>query len=388
MQRPPDSQLMSLPHPVRVDAAVGRPMEDVVLHNDDLRERLGPHLASDEVSTEWIINNVPGMLELTMASVGTPAGLNAGLVMLMLARGRLRAQGDPMLQVAESLHAQLAATDLGSGLPAGFFRSPYPMVYIELARPSGLQIFNRASGLHEVEGAYIGSYRIPPHSEQHKGAGRVEHLGLDIARETRVMELTITGSPVGKDNPLDDASVDISLFIQDDDACLETLLERHIAYYRSSAVNAQPGFQIPEQTETDLAAAVIRQLAKVLLYLNLPDVEQAPLPERSRLEQRLRGLGPKKAARIKRRMATAYDRIVIGPSLRTNLDADPAQEPPQDPTQNGTARSVRPHWRRGHFRRIRYGEQLSESRLGWIRPVLVNREDAFGTVKAKPYLMR
>jgi len=104
---------------------------------------------------------------------------------------------------------------------------------------------------------------------------------------------------------MDDASADISLFIQDDDPCLETLLERHITYYRSGAVNSQPGFEIPEQSETDLAAAVIRQLAKVLLYLNLPDAEQAPLPQRSWVEQRLRGLGPKKAARIKRRMTTA-----------------------------------------------------------------------------------
>jgi hypothetical protein len=49
---------------------------------------------------------------------------------------------------------------------------------------------------------------------------------------------------------------------------------------------------------------------------------------------------------------------------------------------------LRPHWRRGHFRRIRYGEGLSESRLGWIRPVLVNAADALGSVKAKTYAVR
>ncbi len=50
--------------------------------------------------------------------------------------------------------------------------------------------------------------------------------------------------------------------------------------------------------------------------------------------------------------------------------------------------SLRPHWRRGHFRRIRFGEQLSESRLGWIRPVLVKANEAFASVKAKPYRLR
>jgi hypothetical protein len=51
-------------------------------------------------------------------------------------------------------------------------------------------------------------------------------------------------------------------------------------------------------------------------------------------------------------VTSAYDRILIGPT----------QVP-------------RPHWRRGHFRRIRFGEQLSESRLGWIRPVLDKASD-------------
>jgi len=378
-----DSSLMVLPHPVRVDAAFGRPIEDALLQETGVLDAVRPYLGAEGVSTEWIINKVPGMLELAMASLGAPAGLNVGLLMLMLARARLRAQGDPILQVAASLHAQLAETDLGTGLPACFFRSPYPIVYIEFARPSGLQIYNRASGLHAVEGVYVGSYRLPAHSEQHEGAGRVRHLALDPARETRVMELTLTGSPVGKDNPLDDASVDISLFIQNEDACLGTLLERHISYYRSAEITiAQPGFEIPEQTEIDLTAEVIRHLAKVLMYLNLPDAEQAPLSERSQLEERLRGLGPKKAARMKRRMATTYDRIVIGPSIVVSTEQEKSDNNPDG------SRTVRPHWRRGHFRRIRYGEQLSDSRLGWIKPVLVNAAEAFATVKAKPYLMR
>ena len=50
--------------------------------------------------------------------------------------------------------------------------------------------------------------------------------------------------------------------------------------------------------------------------------------------------------------------------------------------------SVRPHWRRGHFRRIRFGEGLAESRLGWIRPVLVNAAEAFGAVQVKGYEVR
>jgi hypothetical protein len=49
----------------------------------------------------------------------------------------------------------------------------------------------------------------------------------------------------------------------------------------------------------------------MLLYLNLPEAERVALPERSPLEQRLRGGELKKAVRTKLRMATTYDPIVI-----------------------------------------------------------------------------
>jgi hypothetical protein len=107
-----------------------------------------------------------------------------------------------------------------------------------------------------------------------------------------VIDLTITGSPLEKGHALDDASIDLSLSIQDEDACLGTLLERHMDYYRAPAVTAQPGFEAPAADDNmALAREVILHLAKVLLYLNLPEARQEPLPERSDLERRLRGLG-------------------------------------------------------------------------------------------------
>ena len=381
-QRLDDPAIMRLPHPVRIDTALGEPIETFMLKETGIFDAVQPYLADEGTSTEWIVNRVPGMRELALASVGAPASLNMGVLMLMLSRARLRAHGDPILQVAPALQAQLAETDLGAGLPARFFRCPYPIVYIQFARPSGLEIRNRASGLHEVEGVYVGNYQVPPSLDREEPAGRAQVLGLDPARVTRVMELTITGSPIGKRNALDDASVDISLFIQDEDACLSTLLDRHMDYYRSPAVTAQPGFEVPASDDMALAGQVIFHLAKVLLYLNLPEAHQEPLPERSALARRLRGLGKKKAARIARRMATAYDRIIIGPRVEVERE-DAADAAGGDPD-----RSPRPHWRRGHFRRIRYGEGFGESRLGWIRPVLVNASRAFGAVNAKPYVVR
>jgi hypothetical protein len=36
--------------------------------------------------------------------------------------------------------------------------------------------------------------------------------------------------------------------------------------------------------------------------------------------------------------------------------------------------NVSPHWRRGHWRNQRYGENLVEKKLIWIKPVIVNRD--------------
>ena len=383
MNRLTAPDILALPHPVRVDAAVGEAIETRLLQQLGLFATAQPHLRDSHATTEWILNRVPGMRDAALASMGAPGSYNIGTFMLLLARARLRAHGDPILEVSAPLQALLAETDLGEGLPARFFRCPYPVAYIAFARPCPLRISNRASGLHEVEGAYIGSYLVPPQDPLHESTVRATALGLDPDRPTRVVEITITGSPIGKRDALDDASQDFALFIQDEDACLGTLLARHNAYYRSPAARDTPGFEAPQPQEVALSTQVIEALAKVLLYLNLPEAEQRLLPERSDLERRLRQLGPKKAARFKRRLGRAYDRILIGPA---HDPAAPA-EVPSLPAGAEPHHSLRPHWRRGHFRRIRYGEQLSEHRLGWIRPVLVNAADAFAPLKAKPHLL-
>ena len=136
----------------------------------------------------------------------------------------------------------------------------------------------------------------------------------------------------------------------------------------------------PDERERASFEKAVHQLAKVMLYLNLPEAEQVRRPDRSELLQRLRGLGPKKAARLQRKLARAYDRIVIGGRREAEGSAGAAA--------GDAPGSVRPHWRRGHFRRIRFGEGLAESRLGWIRPVLVNAAEAFGAVSVKGYEVR
>ncbi len=113
-----------------------------------------------------------------------------------------------------------------------------------------------------------------------------------------------------------------------------------------------------EQNTFPLASfeKAVYQLAKVMLHLNLPEAKQARRPDRSELLQRLRGLGPKKDTRLKRKLARTYDRIVIGGRRELGDSAGVSAD-----SVHG---SVPPHWRCGHFRRIRFGEGFAESRLG------------------------
>ena len=217
---------------------------------------------------------------------------------------------------------------------------------------------------------------------------RNQALRLDPAKPVRVIEVVIIGSPLGKAHALDDASQDLILLVQDEDECLSAVLDRHIDWFNTPAAYAHPGMSPMDPNEVAMTKPVIFMLAKVLLYLNLPDAEKVRVTERSDLERRLKGLGPKKAAKLGRKLATAYDRILLGPSALP--DAPPSAVPGGLAGQG--ERHVKPHWRRGHFRRIRFGEKLSESRLGWIQPVLVNAGELTGAgaagVRTKPYVVR
>jgi hypothetical protein len=376
-----DPRLMPLPHPIRIDAAAGMAIDTRMFEHAGLTATLRPYLTDETASTEWIINNVPGMRQLALDHFGILGDAHMGSFILTLNRARLRAHGDPLLEVAPALQTMLAETDLAAELPIRFFRSPYTLVYVAFARPNPLRVSHRLSGLHECEGAYIGTYHLPPRHEVHRHSQRAGTLQLDPARPTRIIEIVITGSPAGKANVLDDASQDLVLFVQDEDEDLSAVLARHLAFFKTTAAYSHPGMAPIDAEEVERVGPVVHELAKILLYLNLADAEQSLRPERTDLKRRLGKFGTKLSAKRRARVAQAYDRIVIGPR-------ESAPEPPPDATDPAAPHTVRPHWRRGHFRRIRFGEGHAESRLGWIRPVLVNAAVAFGSVRPRPYEVR
>ena len=367
MERLNDPTLMPVPHPIRIDAAAGMQADTELFEHQGVMTRLRPYLTDTAASTEWIINQCPGMLDLAQAHFGIMAGQDLGSFILLLVRARLRAYGDPILQVTPALQTMLAETDLAEDMPIGLLRGSEPLVFIEFARPNPLRVPNRYSGLHECEGVYIGNYQLPPfHHEIQTQSERAKGLGLDTTKPIRAIEIVIVGSPMGKAHALDDASQDMLLLIQDEDESISSVLDRHVRYYNTPAAYSHPGLTPFSADEVAMTRPVIFELAKIMLYLSLPDAERVAMPERTNLERHLRKFG-KPTAKRRERLANAYDRILIGP--RTLPEPESSEKPGDDEETN---RRLRPHWRRGHFRGIRYGEGRSESRVGWIRPVLVN----------------
>lgn len=380
MDRLHDPSLFPLPHPIRVDAAMGGGFDAMVFRELGLTAELKPYLNDDTVSTEWLINHLPLLHLFAQAHIGLPGSVNLGTFVLMMSRARLRAHGDPILTVTPNLQAMLTETDLLKGLPASYFRCPFPLAFVAFARPNALRVPNRVSGLHEFEGAYVGTYTLAPYHEMFAKDERQKGLGLDPAKPTRLIELTLVGSPLGKANVLDDASQDLVLFIQNEDECLSTLLQRHLDYYQRPEAYTNPSMRPANPDEVEMVRPIVMELAKVLLYLNLWEAEQIRVNARDDVERKYKKYGKLTAPR-QAKLTRVYNHILIGPSTKPSAESQPKQ-------RGDSSYRVRPHWKRGHFKRIHFGERMSEIRLGWIQPYLVNKEDAFGTVKAKEYVVR
>ena len=108
---------------------------------------------------------------------------------------------------------------------------------------------------------------------------------------------------------------------------------------------------------------MINYLVKVFLYLGLKDARKTSCTEYSTALKQLATRGPKKQAKIQRRLEALYDRVTVGPASM-----------PPPPLADDMAAQVAPHWRRGHFRLQAHGPARSERRLIFVAPILVRAD--------------
>lgn len=89
--------------------------------------------------------------------------------------------------------------------------------------------------------------------------------------------------------------------------------------------------------------------AKVVLYTTLRNARMTEVTDRSRLVDQMRNLKGNKRDKLRARIAQAYDYIAIGPE--ESMESEGAAE--LRAAHALEARGIKPHWRRGFYRRHR-----------------------------------
>jgi len=115
--------------------------------------------------------------------------------------------------------------------------------------------------------------------------------------------------------------------------------------------------------QDEVLMKLINSVVKVFLYLGLKDARKEINTDYSVALKRLAGVGPKKQAKLQRRLDSLYDRITIGPASAPTILPAP-----------GAAGIRAPHWRRGHFREQPCGPARSSRKLIFVAPILIHAD--------------
>lgn len=264
----------------------------------------------------------------------------------------------PQFLIEDSLLEMLEHTDISDDLPMSALKPPYPRCFVEMgkARVCEQRVPNLTSGLHILEGAYL-----------EEGVSSLLGPGIFI---------TFIGSPLGKENSLDDATDSIFLPNGNPDDPIRSVLE--LARARSQDLARKSNLKESPNEYTQYAFSCLKLLVKVLLYLSLPDARKSLHPERSAFAKQIAAKkNPAKRARAEQQLNRLADYILV--------TAPPAAA--GGSLGEGVA-GVRRHWRRGHYRWQPHGPQNLLRKVIFIQPMLIGALDGVGSVSTPTYHVR
>jgi hypothetical protein len=248
----------------------------------------------------------------------------------------------PIFRVDDSLVDILMRTDISDDLTVSMLPLPYRRLYVELGQARNLpqKISNIASGEHILEGAYIEE-------------GVHDRLGKGYY-------LMLTGSPLGKNDAMDDATLAIFLPTDVGDARLQDVL--HASVKSANQQARMSGLRETPVEWTDQAYDCLLLLIKALLYISLPDARRESHLERTEaLKELERVKSSGKRAKVERRLKRLSDYIVVKAAVAHEKTFS------QDAREGG----VKPHWRRAHYRMQAHGPRMSLRKLLFITETLV-----------------
>jgi hypothetical protein len=347
-----DPALFRLAHPVRLMATpAAAPAISLITMAESRHHNLVRELLAKRVSTIDIFNELDrrgdqrlltfhemhtGAAERSGGFGNGAAGATAQSLRFLTCGGRVFTFTDELVQ---ALHE----TNLGSDIPVSELRLPQPNIYIELGsgrEASPFSLYNTESGQHALEGAYVSSV-------------------LD-ADGNECLEVTMTGSPVGHREMMDDAIEWASMRTTGQVSIAQSLID---AYTKpASADDSSPYFDDQSRLLEQANASVPRLelIAKCILFLGLADAVKKEVLEgteaKRALARAVSGAHKRRAARV---LARSYDRIVV--------EATPDEHSPE-----ATSRTLSQHWRKPHMRMQRHGPGLSLTKVILIRRQFIN----------------
>lgn len=378
-----DASIMKLPHPLRTQS---NPMYQAKYMVGAIAGVENEQLMRDLFIQGYGNNHIFFALDnagstnfmqfIAANSSGHDGGYNGGstgatfhLLRYQITAGRLFTIDDPLVEL-------LAQTDIDLDIPTSDIRLPYPNIYVELGRDRNLKsmeplaLYNRVSGLHAFEGAYV--------SQTYTGEER---------RPT--IEITMTGSPMGHSEIGDDAVEWISMDLSKPRTVFEAMSDSFDRGTIIGSTNSEPGTATggnPDFKARNLPdmGRRLEMVLKALLYISMPDLREQLITERTQANKvLLRSQSGSHKRKALRQMMRARDAILI--MAPTSADSQgPHDESDQDEAHIAT------HWRRGHFRRQRHGPALANTKVIWISPRLVNAAhlDQLTTISGKNYIAR
>ena len=219
-----DERLMSLPHHKRIA------MNDAVALEARFLEAFAPLVIAEAKRPGSTRHDIARAMEslypdLTNAMYQGRTDVLCDIALrLMVHFGRVRT-----FQTTDALETLLQDTDVGSDIPANWFRTPFENCYIEFGehRRHPVTITDPVSGKHIIEGVYLLS-----------GQSRRIDGGDELVRG---YDLIIFGSALGKRGVMDDCFVHMGFPIGDESRSISEEVSHVVAHYakRSDFLNAE-----------------------------------------------------------------------------------------------------------------------------------------------------
>ena len=315
---------------------------------------------------------------LPLKAIAGDNGKNISQLSLIMSLFKYDNHGGRIFTIRDSLLDKLLATSVGDKTPLEFLRLPYNNIYLEFGdkrNDRGIYLHDNDTGDHIVEGAYI-SESSTHHEEMLRMAGEKElytfkKLGIDPNQPMRVLQITYTGSPIGKSSPIDDTFIHVYIYIPTESKMdTKELIKKHIEYYRGEFSLSTGEYRFNQdqpamnRDNVKMFYKLFNLVAVSLLYLNSDKPVLMAERKHSSEMKRVNQLSPKKRRKAVKRATVLVDRTYVGEREGLRYDSTYDRKP------------VSMHWRRGHYRTQKHGKNYSETKLLWIKPTLVGSSDA------------